>query len=417
MKRCISFLILSTFMFAVSISSNLNAQNKKNASNSAYLEYVSPQQAGFNAQKLKRADEIINAAINNKELSGAVLCIVRGDKIAYLKAYGNKSVYPEVVPMTTNTVFDMASCSKSMSTAICIMQLIERGYIRLYDNVKMYIPGFKPYVDTTTGEKTDIRIVDLLTHSSGLPPYVSPDVIIKKYGNSNPASLVDWIANCKRDFKPTTDFQYSCLNFITLQNVLQNVTGEELCDYAQKNVFDAMGMKYTTYSPKVQNKTAIMKLVAPTEKQPDGSVLLGEVHDPLARIINKGNSGNAGVFTNAEDVALLAAALMNGGEIHGRRVLGPQTVKAMIRVPEQTKKLGRSLGWDNYSPYASNNGNLFDPEKTFGHTGYTGTSIVIDPVSKTAVILLAHRVHPEDKGSVVRLRALVANIVAGSIEK
>jgi Beta-lactamase class C and other penicillin binding proteins len=160
-----------------------------------------------------------------------------------------------------------------------------------------------------------------------------------------------------------------------------------------------------------------MKLVAPTEKQKDGSVLLGEVHDPLARVINKGNSGNAGVFSCAEDIAILSAALMNGGEINGKRVLGTQTVKTMIRVPKETKELGRSLGWDNYSPYASNNGNLFDPECTFGHTGYTGTSIVIDPISKTAVILLTNRVHPEDKGGVVRLRALVSNIVAGAIEE
>lgn len=158
-----------------------------------------------------------------------------------------------------------------------------------------------------------------------------------------------------------------------------------------------------------------MKLVAPTEKQPDGKYLLGEVHDPLARVMNHGNSGNAGVFSNAEDLAILAAALMNGGEVDGKRILGKLTVETMIRVPEEVKQLGRSLGWDNYSPYASNNGNLFHPTMTFGHTGYTGTSIIIDPVSKTSVILLAHRVHPADKGSVVRLRALVANVVAGSI--
>ena len=158
-----------------------------------------------------------------------------------------------------------------------------------------------------------------------------------------------------------------------------------------------------------------MELVAPTEKQPDGSVLLGEVHDPLARVMNHGNSGNAGVFSNAEDLAILAAALMNGGEIDGKRVLGKLTVETMTRVPDEVKQLGRSLGWDNYSPYASNNGNIFHPTKTYGHTGYTGTSIIIDPVSKTAVILLAHRVHPADKGSVVRLRALVANVVAGAV--
>ena len=187
----------------------------------------------------------------------------------------------------------------------------------------------------------------------------------------------------------------------------------KLMDYSKKFVFDFLGMKYTTYNPSGD----VLKLVAPTEKQKDGSVLLGRVHDPIANILNDGNSGNAGVFSNAEDLAILAAALMNGGEYNGKRILGKLTVETMTRVPENVKSEGRSLGWDNFSSYASNNGNLFHPEKTFGHTGYTGTSFIVDPVSKTAVILLAHRVHPVDKGSVVRLRALVANVVAGSVIK
>ena len=169
------------------------------------------------------------------------------------------------------------------------------------------------------------------------------------------------------------------------------------------------------YMPK--NKPEIMAKVAPTEKKGEGECFLGEVHDPLARVMNHGNSGNAGVFSCAEDLAVLAAALMNGGNYNGRQVLGKQTVETMTQVPAGFEHLGRSLGWDNYSDYNSNQGNLFHKTRTFGHTGYTGTSFIVDPVSKTAVILLAHRVHPEDKGGVARLRALVANIVAGSIVK
>lgn len=379
------------------------------------IERVSPKDAGMDPGRLSKVDDIINASIKNKEIPGAVLAVVRNGKLAYLKAYGNKSVYPEIVPMTENTVFDLASCSKVVGTAISMAHLLENGGYRLTDRVDMYIPGFRPYVDPKTGEEVPIRIVDLLTHSSGLPPYVAPEVVIRKCGKADPDSLMSYIATMKRDFRPTTKFQYSCLNFITLQNILQRITGEKLCDYARKNIFDVLGMEHTTYCPK--NRPEIMPLVAPTEKQPDGTVLLGEVHDPLARIMNHGNSGNAGVFSNAGDLAVLAAALMNGGEYEGKRILGQLTVETMTTVPEEVKSLGRSLGWDNYSPYASNNGNLFHPVKTYGHTGYTGTSIVIDPVSKTAVILLAHRVHPVDKGSVVRLRALVANAVAGSIEK
>lgn len=321
--------------------------------------------------------------------------------------------YYLVKKMDVNTVFDMASVSKSIGTALSFMQLIEQGKVRLTDNVANYIPGFKGYIDPETGKEIEIRVVDLLTHSSGLPPYAPADELVKRYGSPNPAGLMEYISTCKRDFKPTTKFQYSCLNFITLQNILQNVTGVTLAEYAKKNVFDVLGLKHTMYNP--TGKT--LEMCAPTEKQKDGSVLCGKVHDPLARLMNDGNSGNAGVFSNAEDLAIIAAALMNGGSYNGKRILGKLTVDTMTRVPEQVKSLGRSLGWDNYSPYASNNGNLFHPEKTFGHTGYTGTSLIIDPTAKISVILLTNRVHPEDKGSVVRLRALVANAVAGAVIK
>lgn len=377
------------------------------------LKRVSPQESGMDPVRLSQVDRIIEESIKTGEIPGAVLAVVRDGKMAYLKAYGNKSVYPSQEKMTVNTVFDLASVSKPVGTAIAFMQLVEQGRVRLTDNVSMYIPGFKPWTDTVTGRKIEIRVVDLLTHTSGLPPYAPVATIVEQSGAPNPTALMSWISNCKRDFKPTSDFQYSCLNFVTLQNILQNITGMKLMDYSKKNVFDVLGMKNTTYNPSGE----LLKLVAPTEKQKDGSVLLGRVHDPIANILNDGNSGNAGVFSNAEDLAILAAALMNGGEYNGKRVLGKLTLETMTRVPAQVMSEGRSLGWDNFSSYASNNGNLFHPDRTFGHTGYTGTSFIVDPVSKTAVILLAHRVHPVDKGSVVRLRALVANTVAGSVIK
>ena len=377
------------------------------------LERVKPSEVGMDEARLVKVDDIINASIEKKEIPGAVLAVVRDGKMAYIKAYGNKSVYPETVPMTEDVVFDLASCSKVVGTAMSMAHLLENGGYRLTDRVDMYIPGFQPYTDPKTGEKVNIRMIDVLTHSSGLPSYVSPDVVIKAKGKDDPDSLMSYISTMKRIYRPTTEFEYSCLNFITLQNVLQNITGMTLAEYAQKNIFDVLGMENTTYMPK--NKPEILAKVAPTEKQPNGECLIGEVHDPLARVMNHGNSGNAGVFSNADDLAILASALMNGGNYNGKQVLGKLTVETMTTVPEGFEHLGRSLGWDNYSPYASNNGNLFHPKKTFGHTGYTGTSIVVDPVSKTAVILLAHRVHPADKGSVVRLRALVANTVAGAI--
>ena len=393
------------------------------------LQRVAPKQVGMDSRKLMYADEAIEEAIANKEIPGAVLAVVRNGKMAYLKAYGNKRIYPNTEPMTANTIFDMASCSKSMSTAICTMILAERGKIRLLDPVSRYIPGFKDWESEDGKDKKVIRITDLLTHSSGLPPYAPAAELEKKYGSPNPTGLMEYIAGCKRDFKPQTDFQYSCLNFITLQHIIEAVSGQSLRDFARENIFNVLGMNHTDYLPCQRDKngqwvnTANSRLstldfqltrVAPTEKQPNGQVLCGQVHDPLARILNGGISGNAGVFSCAEDIAILCAALQNGGEWNGRRILSPQGVKTMRTVPRSTAALGRSLGWDVFTAYASNSGDFFSPN-TYGHTGYTGTSIVIDPDNDTSVILLINAVHPEDGHSVVRLRSLVANVVASSL--
>jgi CubicO group peptidase (beta-lactamase class C family) len=289
------------------------------------------------------------------------------------------------------------------------MILVERGKLRLTDRVNYYIPDFQGYKDEN--DKTvDIRIMDIMTHTSGLPPYAPVEELQKKYGAPNPDGLIEYISSCERDFKPTTDFQYSCLNYITLQRVIETITKQSLRDFAKENIFDVLGMTHTDYRPTGET----LERVAPTEKQADGSVLRGQVHDPLARVMNGGISGNAGVFSDANDLAILAAALLNNGEYNGKRVLSPLGVKTMRTVPVAVQELGRTPGWDVHSPYASNNGDLFGPN-TYGHTGYTGTSIIIDPDNDVAVILLAHRVHPNDEGSTIRLRAVVANIVAAAV--
>lgn len=395
------------------------------------LQRVAPEQVGMDSRKLMYADEAIETAIANKDIPGAVLAVVRNGKMAYLKAYGNKRIYPNTEPMTVNTIFDMASCSKSMSTAVCAMILAERGKIRMLDPVSLYIPDFKSWESEDGKDKKTIRIADLMTHTSGLPPYGPIAELEKQYGSPNPDGLMEYIATCPRDFKPQTDFQYSCLNSITLQHIIETVSGQSLRDFARENIFDVLGMDHTDYLPCQRDKDGKWintadahwanltegdwhSLIAPTEKQPDGQVLCGQVHDPLARIMNGGISGNAGVFSCAEDIALLCAALQNGGEWNGHRILSPLGVKAMRTVPRATASLGRTLGWDNFTAYASNNGDFFSPN-TYSHTGYTGTSIVIDPDNDTSVIFLINAVHPEDGHSTVRLRSLVANAVAASI--
>lgn len=389
-----------------------------------------PERHGMNPEKLAQVDRVINEAITAKEIPGAVLSVVRGNDIVYLKAYGNKSVVPTVEPMTTETLFDLASVSKCVGTTLAFMQLIENGYVRLTDNVDRYIPNFKPWKDPESGETVDITIRDLLSHSSGLTPYINADTFVKEYGGNNPEKMEWYIATkVKRNFRPGTDFMYSCLNFVTLQRILERVTGEKLYEYAQKHVFDVLGLTHTCYfpliyTPAASNSAELAGLCAPTEVQADGKPLVAQVHDPMARRIMGGNSGNAGVFSNAEDLSVICSAIMNGGvlvdkkgrALESTRILSPLTVRLMTTIPPQNDpSVGRALGWDKKSSHSGPRGDLFNPETTIMHTGYTGTSIVIDMESKTAVILLTHRVHPQDKGGVGRLRALVANIVAGSI--
>lgn len=375
------------------------------------LDKCDPSEVGLSASQLLYADSAIYKAINEKETPGAVLCVVRHGKIAYLKAYGNKRVVPKAEKMTTNTVFDMASCSKAMSTAVSAWILIEQGKLRLLDRVDSYIPGFENWKDAD-GHTAAIRVVDLMTHTSGLPPYADVKTVKAKYGAPNRDGLIDYIAHCKRDFEPTTDCQYSCLNYITLQRIIESVSGQNLRDFAKQHIFDVLGMKHTDYCPSKD----LTRLCAPTQLQADGKCLLGVVHDPLARIMNGGISGNAGLFSSAEDIAVFCAALQNGGAWNGRRILSPAAVKAMRTVPKRVEKFGRTPGWDCYSDYSSNKGDMLS-EETYCHTGFTGTSIVIDPVNDVSIILLTNSVHPDGEGNVIALRSYVANAVAGAIVK
>ena len=396
-------------------------------------------------ERLERLDSVMTEAISDGTIPGAVVSVVRGDKIAYLKAYGNKSLVPEVEPMSVETVFDLASLSKCFGTTLSFMQLIEKGLVRLTDRVDMYIPGFKPWVDPDSGETVDIIIRDLLTHSSGLDAYANVEGYVSEFGENTPDSFETYLATrAGRNFRPGTKCLYSCLNFITLQRILEKVTGQRLCDYAQENIFNPLGLKHTSYLPieaqggngpgrrpftRIGSRSdreaagafaTLASQCAPTEVQPDGKPLVGVVHDPIARRIMGGNSGNAGVFSNAEDLSVICAAIMNGGALPGAapeaRILGPLTVDLMCKAPVQNDPaVGRALGWDKDGINPGTRGDIFDPETCIWHTGYTGTSALIDMKTKTALIILTNRVHPEDKGSLARLRATAANIVAGAI--
>ena len=372
------------------------------------LPRATPESAGMDSRGLAYADSAIMRSIESGETPGAVLGVVRFGKLVYLKAYGDKQTHPQPVPMTENTVFDMASVSKSVSTAVSAMILIERGLLRLYDNVSLFIPGFQPWTDSATGWKTEIKVIHLMTHTSGLPAYASVEELQKQYATPNPDGLIEHISNVNRLSAPRAEFRYSCLNFITLQRIIEIVSGKSLQAFARENIFQPLGMIHTDYNPLGET----LNRSAPTE--PD-RVPTGTVHDPLARVMNGGVSGNAGVFSDAEDLAVLSAMLLNDGELNGIRVLSPPAVKAMRTVPEGYEEFGRTLGWDLNSAYSSNKGDLLG-SSTYGHTGFTGTALVIDPEMQTAVILLTNSVHLKT-GNVIRLRGLVSNAVAGAIRQ
>ncbi len=400
MKKLFLLLVLATF--AVSSCCNCNDGSKK---------------ALLDLEKMKAADSVINQTIAEGLMPGAVLAVVVDGQTAYMKAYGNRSVFPDTLPMTVETVFDMASCSKCVGTTMSMMHLMEHGGFRLTDPVKMYIPGFEGWVDPQTGKETDITILDLFTHASGLPSYVSPNVVIEKCGVDDPDSLMNYICHMPRLYKPKQGYTYSCLNFITLQNILQNITGQKLCDYATENIFKPLDMKHTCYNPAANNNEEVMALVAPTEKKDETSCFLGEVHDPLARVMNHGNSGNAGVFSCAEDLCNLAKCYMNQGNFNGKQIISRITYKKMISIPAGYEHLGHAIGWDLCSSYTGTRGEVFTFDKTINHTGYTGTAFVLDTENNVAVILLSNRVHPIDGAGIMRCRALVSNIVAGAVLK
>ena len=338
----------------------------------------------------------------------------------YLKAFGDKQVVPERIPMTTETMFDLASVSKCVGTTLAAMRLIERGEIRPKDEVRYFFPEFRPWIDPETGEKVHITIQDLMSHSSGLSPYINVESFVQQY-------LMRFIATeVKRNFRPRTEFMYSCLNYITLQHIIQQVSGRPLNEYVEENIFQPLGLEHTCYFPlgaDLRTPAAhqdLIPLCAPTEVQADGLPLVAAVHDPIARRINAGVSGNAGVFSNAEDLAVICQMILNRGTRPVKiamksdpSLLMPATVRMMCTIPkENDPKVGRALGWDKKSDHSGLKGDYFNPDMTIEHTGYTGTSVLINFESRTALIILTNRVHPNDDGAVGRMRALIANVVA-----
>jgi len=353
---------------------------------------------GMDPERLAALDEVITREIETGTIPGAVLLIARSGTIVYSGAWGARALDPVPEEMSFDTIFDLASMTKPLATAAAVMRLVELGQVRLQDRVSVYLPEF------AGGGKGGIRVAHLLTHTSGLPPGVPVSTLRSAYGAYSPEAVWWWICAHDPEGEPGMSFIYSDINYHTLARLVRRVSGRTLADFCRAEIYEPLGMTDTGFYPEGSR----LARVAPTERVAEG-VLRGQVHDPMSRLVG-GEGGSAGLFSTASDIARFCQMLLNGGSYDGTRIFSPLTIRAMT----QDRIMGRGYGFDVASPYATIRGDLLGPD-SFGHSGYTGTSVWIDPEQDLFVILLTNRVHPDDSGSVVPLRSKVSNVVAAAL--
>ena len=339
-------------------------------------------------------DSIVQEAIRDGQIPGAVVLVGHDGQVIYRKAFGERSLEPRREAMTLDTIFDLASLTKVVATTTAVMQLVQKGQIRVNEPVAKYIPEF--------GEngKEEITIRELLTHFSGLPQDLD---LSQPWEGRETALRMAYVA--KPIYAPGSRFLYSDINFIVLGALVERVSGMPLQEYCEKNIFVPLKMTHTRFLP----PASWLPKIAPTQYDEHEKMLRGVVHDPTVRRMG-GVAGQAGLFSTADDLAKFAQALLDGSTI-----LSPLTVEKMT-TPEQppTSEVLRGFGWDIDSPYSSNRGDLL-PVGSFGHTGFTGTSLWIDPTTRTYIIVLTNAVHPRGKGSAVALRSKIATAVAAAL--
>jgi uncharacterized protein YbbC (DUF1343 family)/CubicO group peptidase (beta-lactamase class C family) len=350
--------------------------------------------------KLAAIAPAIQHAIEERKIPGAVVLIGNGGHIVYRRAFGSRALVPRPVPMRVDTIFDLASLTKVVATTTAVMQLLDQGKLRLEDPVANYWPEF------SANGKDQITVRELMTHYSGLPPDLELQPAWSGY-----QTAVRMIEQTAPIVPPGTRFIYSDINYETLGELVRRLSSQTLDEYAAQHIFKPLGMKSTRFLP----PSSLRLRIAPTqyENGTSGPMLWGVVHDPTARDMG-GVAGHAGLFSTADDLAVFAQMLLDSGKFGGTSILSPLSVEKMTTPQTLPAKMAvRGLGWDIDSAFSSNRGDLF-PVGSYGHTGFTGTSLWIDPFSKTYVILLTNAVHPEGKGNVIALRTEIANIAAAA---
>jgi len=344
--------------------------------------------------RLAVVDSIVQEAIHAGQIPGAVVLVWHNGQVLYRKAFGYRALEPRRELMTVDTVFDLASLTKVVATTTAVMQLVEKGEVRLNDPVAKYIPEF------AQNGKEDITVRGLLTHYSGLEPDL--DLTHVWQGRDTAFSM----AFAEKPVNPSgSRFVYSDINFITLGALVERVSKVELDKYCAQNIFTPLKMARTRFLPPA---TWVPK-IAPTEYDEQNRMLRGVVHDPSARRMG-GVAGQAGLFSTADDLSKFARALIAGSSVL------PSLLVEKMSTPQQPPAAHelRGFGWDIDSPFSTNRGELL-PVGSFGHTGFTGTSLWIDPTTRTYIILLTNAVHPRGKGSAVALRTKLATAVTAAL--
>jgi uncharacterized protein YbbC (DUF1343 family) len=344
-------------------------------------------------------DAAIDQAVRDGLIPGAVLIVGHDGKILHRKAYGSRALVPQREQMTIDTIFDLASLTKVIATTSGAMKVFEDGKLRLSDKVTDYLPEFE-------GGKSDITIRDLMTHFSGFKPDFDLDPPFSGYDAGIHRALIEKPQNA-----PGVRFVYSDTNFILMGEIVHRKSGKMLDEFTRDEIFRPLGMVDTQFKP----AASLHGRIAPTEiDAATGLPFRGVVHDPRARLMG-GVAGHAGLFSTATDLSRFAEMMLGMGTRDGIRVFSPLTVRKFTspETPPDQPVL-RGLGWDIDSSYSSNRGELF-PIGSYGHTGFTGTSMWIDPSTNSYVILLTNSVHPKAGKILTGLRSRIATIAAAAI--
>jgi uncharacterized protein YbbC (DUF1343 family) len=386
-RGCVSVLLYLVFV----------GSGRAAAEVSPKLPQAAPAQAGMDATRLAVIDQLVDEGLQRGEMAGAVVLVARQGRTVYLRAFGQRQVQPAELPMTTDTVFDLASLTKPIATATSVMYLVAAGRIQLDDAVAKHVPEFAP------NGKQDVTIRQLLTHQGGL----TPDNALRDYQNGTEQAWQRiWALPLIAD--AGSRFIYSDVGFIVLGELIHRVSGMPLDQFTRQHVFGPLGMSETGFLP----DEALRQRAAATEQR-DGRWMCGEVHDPRAYLLD-GVAGHAGLFSTAEDLAVYGQMLVQGGRYAGVQILSDEIV-AQMTTPHPVGGGVRGLGWDMRTGYSSNRGDLLSP-RAVGHGGFTGTGIWIDPQLELVVVFLSNRLHPDGKGSVNPLIGRIGTVAAAAIE-